>query len=111
MKLVWQAVIILSALAAGLVYFIFPDLIGRPIVLLWFLCVCPGMMFIHFFQLKEPVSEWTLAIALSLAIDATVAGIQMYTGHWSPPITLGIITGLCIIGVLIQIIQVSLKRV
>jgi hypothetical protein len=47
---------------------------------------------------------------LSLAIDAAVAGIQMYSGHWSPPITLVIITVICIIGVLTQMIQISLKR-
>ncbi len=110
MKLSWPVVIILSCLAASLVNFVFPDLVGRPIVVLWFLCVCPGMMLIHFFQVKEPVTEWTLAIALSLAIDAAVAGIQLYSGHWSPPITLVIITGICIIGALTQIIQISLKR-
>jgi uncharacterized membrane protein len=110
LKLIWPVVIILSALVANLVNFVFPDLVGRPIVVMWFLCVCPGMMLIRFFQLKEPVTEWTLAIALSLAIDAAVAGIQMYSGHWSPPITLVIIMGICIIGVLTQIIQISLKR-
>ncbi len=111
MKLSWPVAIILSALAASLVNFVFPDLVGRPIVVLWFLCVCPGMMLIRFFQLKEPVTEWTLAIALSLAIDAAVAGIQVYSGHWSPPITLVIITVICIIGVLIQMIQINIKRV
>ena len=111
MKLSWPVVIILSALAASLVNFVFPDLVERPIIVMWFLCVCPGMMLIRFFQLKEPVTEWTLAIALSLAIDAAVAGIQMYSGHWSPPITLVIITVICIIGVLIQMIQINIKRV
>src|SRR5258708_38213798 len=111
LKVSWPVAIILSALAASLVNFVFPDLVGRPIVVLWFLCVCPGMMLIRFFQLKEPVTEWTLAIALSLAIDAAVAGIQVYSGHWSPPITLVIITVICIIGVLIQMIQINIKRV
>src|SRR5258708_13562 len=108
LKLAWPVVIILSALAASLVNFVFPDLVGRPIVVMWFLCVCPGMMLIRFFQLKEPVSEWTLAIALM--ITNVVAGIQTYSGHWSPPTTLVIITGICIIGALTQIIQISLKR-
>src|SRR5258708_38393220 len=110
LKLSWPGVIILSCLAASLVNFVFPDLVGRPVVVLWFLCVCPGMMLIHFFQGKEPVTEWTLAIALSLPIDAAVERNQLYSGHWSPPITLVIITGICIIGALTQIIQISLKR-
>jgi hypothetical protein len=109
LKLSWPVVIILSALAASLVNFVFPDLVGRPIVVMWFLCVCPGMMLIRFFQLREPITEWTLAIALSLAIDAAIAGIQMYSGHWSPSITLVIITGICIIGVFIQMIQINIK--
>ena len=111
LKWFWQIVITLSALAASLVNFVLPDLVGRPIILLWFLCVCPGMMLVRFFQLKEPVTEWTLAIALSLAIDAAVAGIQVYSGHWSPPITLVIIMGICIIGVLVQIIRINIKRI
>jgi hypothetical protein len=106
LKWFWPVVIILSALAAGLVTFVFPDLVGRPFVLLWFLCICPGMMLIRFFQLKEPITEWTLALALSLAIDAAVVGIQMYSGNWSPPVTLLIIIGICITGVFVQMRQI-----
>ena len=69
------------------------------------------MMLIRFFQLKEPVIEWTLALALSLAIDATIAGLQVYSGNWSPPITLLIIMTICIIGAFTQIIQMRNKRV
>lgn len=98
----WPAVIIVSALAAGLVNFVIPDATGRPIIVMWFLFVCPGMVLIRFFRLDEPVAEWTLAIALSLAIDAIVAGIQMYAGRWFPAGTLGILIGLCLIGAIIQ---------
>jgi len=103
-------IIILSALAAGLVSFVFPDVIGRPIILAWFLFVCPGMMLIRFFQLKEPTIEWTLAIAMSLVIDVAITSIQMYSDNWSPPITLAIIITICIIGVFVQIIQISIRR-
>jgi hypothetical protein len=102
-KWLWPATIALSALAAGLVNSILPHLVGRPIIVLWFLCVCPGMTIIRFLQLQEPVTEWTLAIALSLVIDAAVAGIQLYLGYWSPPLTLTILINLCIVGVIMQI--------
>lgn len=98
-------VIILSALVAGLVNFVFPSVVGRPIIVLWFLSVCPGMSLIRFLQLKEPIAEWTLAIALSFTIDAAVAGIQMYSGFWYPESTLGILIGLCLVSSLIQIMQ------
>jgi hypothetical protein len=107
MKRIWPIVIVLSALAAGLVNFVFPDLVVRPIIALWFLCVCPGMMIIRFFRLKEPITEWTLAIALSLVIDAAVAGIQMYSGNWSPPITLVIIMGICIVGAITETVFIA----
>jgi hypothetical protein len=104
-KLFWPLIIILSALVAGLVNFVFPGAVGRPIIVLWFLSVCPGMALIRFLQLKEPIAEWTLAIALSFAIDATVAGIQVYSGLWYPEGTLGILIGFCLVIALIQIVQ------
>jgi hypothetical protein len=56
------------------------------------------------------ITEWMLAIALSLTIDAVVAGIQMYAGHWSPPTTLEIIIALCILGAVAQIIQINTNK-
>lgn len=108
-SLIWPTIIILSALAAGLVNFLLPDIIVRPVIVMWFLFVCPGMMVIRFFQLKEPVTEWTLAIALSLAIDGLVASLQMYSGYWSPPITLGIIMSISALGAIGQAIWITQK--
>ncbi len=99
----WPAILILSTIAVGLVTFVFPDLFVRPIVVLWFLFVCPGMVVIRFLRLKEPVVEWTLALALSFSIDAIVAGIQLYAGGWSPTGTLVILMSLCLAGALMQI--------
>src|SRR5260221_14087763 len=111
MKLLWPMIILLSALAAGLVMFVSPDVgVGRPLILLWFVCICPGMMLIRIFQLQEPMTEWALALALSLAIDAAIAGIQLYTGHWSPSITVVILICICVIGAFAQIIATTIKR-
>jgi len=107
-SLLWPAIIILSALAAGLVNFVIPGAMGRPIIVMWFLFVCPGMAVVRFFQLREPIAEWTLAIALSLAIDAMVAGIQLYAGLWSPAATLGIMIGFCLVGATVQIAQLKI---
>ena len=104
----WPTIIILSALAAGLVNFLVPGMAGRPIIVAWFLFVCPGMMVIRFFRLKEPVTEWTLAIALSLAIDGLVVAIQLYSGHWSPPAALGIVMSICTIGAIAQTVMVRI---
>ena len=106
----WPAFILLSALAAGLVNFVIPGVGGRQIIVMWFLFVCPGMMLVRFFKLSELVTEWTLAIALSLAIDAIVSGIQMYAGRWSPAVTLGILIGFCLLGVIVQVVQLKIQR-
>jgi hypothetical protein len=102
MKLFLPMVIILSALVANVVNFVFPSIVGRPVIVMWFLFVCPGLVLIRFLKLKEPIVEWTLAIALSLATDSVVASIQMYTGHWSPSVTLLILTGFCIVVEFVQ---------
>lgn len=107
MKWSWPLIIILSVLATGLVRFIFPDLVGRPLIVLWFLAVCPGMMLVRFFKFKDIVTEWTLAIALSFAIDTFVACIFLYSGRWSPAGILVILLGLCFVGSFVQLMQQS----
>lgn len=103
---VWPAAIVLSTIAAGLVTFVSPGTILRPALLMWFLFVCPGMTVVRFFRLSETVMEWTLAIALSFAIDAFIAGILLYAGWWSPPRILGTLIVFCDIGVLMQLVLI-----
>lgn len=106
----WPAIIILSTIATGLVTFVITDTTVRPFIVLWFLCVCPGMALVRFLRLKEPVVECTLAIALSFAVDAMVAGILLYAGRWSPTTTLGILMGISLGGAIMQIgFSVSLQ--
>ena len=105
---IWPAIITVSALAAGLVNFVIPAVAGRPIIVMWFLFVCPGMVLVRFLRLDEPITQWTLAIALSLSIDAFVAGLQLYVGKWLPAGTLEILIGFCLVGVFAQIVQVKL---
>jgi len=82
----WPTIIIFSAVAAGLVYFVFTDTIVRPALVFWFLFVCPGMMVVRFLHLKDLVVEWTIALALSFAIDALVAGnCMLENGHLQVP--------------------------
>ena len=99
----WPIILILSAIAAGLVTFVLPAISVRPIIVIWFLFICPGMVLVRFLRLKEPVVEWTLALALSFSIDAIMAGIQLYAGRWSPTETLVILISLCIGGAIMQI--------
>ncbi len=99
----WPTIIIISTLAVGFVNSLSRELVLRPIIVMWFLLVCPGMMLGRFLRLREPAVEWTLALALSLSIDAILAGIQLYAGRWSPTATLAILIYLCLGGSFIQI--------
>jgi hypothetical protein len=102
-SLTWPAIITFSAVAAQILFYdnLVPPL--RPWVMLWFLIICPGMAFVHFFRIKDTVSELVLAIALSLAIDLLVAAAILYTGFWSPELILTVLVFLSQVGVVCQL--------
>jgi predicted nucleotidyltransferase len=102
-RLLWPAIIILSTIAAGLATFVITDTAVRPFIVLWFLFVCPGIALVRFFRLEELVVEWILALALSFAIDAIVAGALLYAGRWSPTTIIAILMGISLGGALLQI--------
>lgn len=97
----WSAIIVASALTATLLtaVAILPQ--SRIIAVLWFMLVCPGMMLVRFFQLREPLLEWTLAVALSLAMDAIVGGVALYAGRWSPNGVFVVMICLTLVGTLV----------
>ena len=98
----WPVTIVISSAAAGFVTFVDTDARVRSVIVLWFLLVCPGMVLMRFVHLREPIFEWTLAVALSLAVDALVAGILLYAGRWSPPGAFAILLGLTVGGTLLR---------
>ncbi len=80
----WPSAITLSALGmfAVSVAEVAPAL--RHVIAFWFLLVCPGMAAVRLLRIREPVVEWTLAVALSLALDLLLAAMMVYSGRWSP---------------------------
>jgi hypothetical protein len=99
----WPTIIIFSTIAVGFVTFISTDIVLRPLLVMWFLFVCPGMTLVRFLRLHESAVEWTLALAVSFSLDAIIAGIQMYAGLWSPTGTLAILIALCLGGSFVQL--------
>ncbi|HZO71277.1 MAG TPA: hypothetical protein VFB60_03680 [Ktedonobacteraceae bacterium] len=100
---VWPIVVIVSTYLVGLVTFMFPAATVRPLLVLWFLVVCPGIVVVRFLRLRSPAAEWALIVALSLVIDGIVAGIQLYSGRWSPFATMVILMMFCSVGVSIYL--------
>jgi hypothetical protein len=101
----WPALLTISAIAAAV--FTFANLSSplRPVIIFWFLLVCPGMAFVRLLRLRDIVAEWSLAIMASLAADALIAGTMAYTGAWSPERGLGVLVVLTLAGVMFQVAQ------
>jgi hypothetical protein len=100
---IWPVIIILSTIATGLITFVIPDSAARPFIVFWFLCVCPGMALVGFFQLEELVVEWVFSLTLSFSLDAAIAGILLYARSWSPTGILVILMSISLCGAIIQI--------
>jgi hypothetical protein len=83
-KVLWPIIIICSAVAALMAMLVFPGIMVRPPLIMLFLFICPGMAVVRFLHLKEAIDKFALATALSFSIDGLVAGIYLYTNHWSP---------------------------
>jgi hypothetical protein len=82
----------------------------RPPIAFWFLLVCPGMAYVRLLRLKDSLAEWTIAIALSLALDAAVAGVMLFARAWSPGHGLIALIVISLAGALLQL-EVAYGRV
>ncbi len=100
---VWPVAIMLSAAIVGALAVGGTGSPLRPIVTLGFLTVCPGMAIIRLLQLEDVLTELTLAVAFSIALDSLVAGTMLYVGWWSPRWALGLLLGVSVIGAACQL--------
>jgi hypothetical protein len=101
---IWPGVILVSAVATSLFYFREIASPFRSITTLWFLLVCPGMAFVRLLRLETPYYEWTLAIIMSISIDAVIAGLLVYIQFWSIGLGLSILIALSLLGACLQIL-------
>lgn len=106
----WPGLIVLSELLVGLVVFVFPAVQVRPFIVFGFLFLCPGATLMRFSRIQDPVTLLTLAVAISLSLDTLIAGCQLYTGHWSPEMTLAILMALTLACLLIQLLKARKGR-
>lgn len=67
----------------------------RPMLVIWFVLVCPGMAFVGLIRLPSPLFALTLSIALSCALAVVVAQAMLFAGVWNPVaglVTLAVLT-------------------
>jgi uncharacterized membrane protein len=102
----WPLIIAISAIAAALTMFAGFSSPLRSIVVIWFLTVCPGMVLVRMLPIKDSLTEFTMGIAVSLAIDAIFAEAMVYTKHWSSTWSLGILVGVTCAGAISQIVRI-----
>ncbi len=62
------------------------------------------MAFVRLLKLNDWMSEWSLAIALSLALETLITGTLLYLGIGSPVWSLIILICLSIIGAALQVV-------
>ncbi len=103
-KWTWPVMIVLSAVGIGLAVIQGWPAPARAALALWFLLICPGMAFVRLLQLDDKVREWTLAVALSLALDTGLALLMVYSRLWSPRLGLALLIGLSGLGALLQLV-------
>jgi uncharacterized membrane protein len=99
----WPILLIISAVI--LMVLVVADIHSpiRPVVALWFLLICPGMAIIRLLKLNDPSSEWVLAAATSLGLDALVSIVMLYAGFWYPAYGLLILSAVTIVGALMSL--------
>ena len=73
-----NAVVALAIVAAD------ADVALRPFVVFAFLVIGPGLAVTGFLDLREAGTELAVAVPLSLAIDAVVAGALSLADQWRP---------------------------
>jgi hypothetical protein len=67
--------------------------------LLWFLAVIPGLPFILMLRARqEPVAFWLTVVGLSIAIDAAVAEVLLYTDAYSAEAAIFALVGIAYCG-------------
>ncbi len=99
----WPIAIMLSAALVGALAVGGAGSPLRPIATLGFLSICPGMAVVRLLRLEDVLTELTLAVAFSIALDSLVAGTMLYAGWWSPEWSLGLLLGASVIGAACQL--------
>lgn len=104
----WPTIISASALLSVVVTLSGGAL--RPVVVSWFLLICPGMAMVRLLHIEDFVIELTLAVAFSIAISTVVAEM-MLARIWSSEGGLLVLVSVSMLGAALQIIDAKRRAV
>jgi hypothetical protein len=82
---------------------------GMRVIVLWFFLLCPGMAFVRLLGIKDHLTELTLAVALSIALDLIVAETMVLSNLWSPRGALWTLVGVSICGAALQLTRLPAR--
>jgi uncharacterized membrane protein len=102
-KLFWPILIISSAILAGILALSNVSGPIRSIIQFWFILVCPGMAVLRLLKIQDNITEFVLAIALSLIFSTLLAEVMVFAHLWSPILELTILIGISMAGAGLQI--------
>lgn len=98
----WPWIILVWGLAAGLIVFTGALPSQRTWLVFAFLLLCPGMAFVRLLHTGDWIIKATLAVALSLALNAMVALLLLYFRAWSPLNGMMMILAISFLGVMFK---------
>jgi hypothetical protein len=70
----------------------------QPVLVFWFVLVCPGMAFVGLIRPPSLLFELTLSIAVSCALAVVTAQALLFARAWSPVTGLIILAALTMVG-------------
>jgi hypothetical protein len=75
----------------------------RPFIVMAFFLTCPGMTIIAWLGVRMVEYTIPLAIVLSLVLTMLLATLQLYSGYFSPSLTVGVLVSFCVVGSLLRL--------
>jgi uncharacterized membrane protein len=103
--LLWPLIIMLAGYALGIMLILDIYSPARTILSLGFMLICPGMAFVRLLRIEDPITELTLALALSISLDMFVSEAMVLSRHWLPVWGSIILIVIALIGASIQLGQ------
>lgn len=82
----------------------------RPVIVVWFITVCPGLALVRLLRLSDGWSELALSTALSLSLSLGVALGLLYAGRWSDKTGVMILSVICLAGSALQLRAAFIER-
>ncbi len=109
-NLVWPGIVAASTVVMTVVVALGLGPPIAPIIAFWFVFVCPGLPYVRLLDLREPLTEVLLAIALSLSIEAVVSLILLRGSAWTSVRMLQIVIAITVLGVVLDAHRASWGR-